>query len=298
MSLFRVWLFLALMVVSVSADEWPQWRGPQRDGVWREKGIVETLDQEALDVKWRVPISGGYSGPTVVDGRVYVTDRVVTPKQMERVHCFDWKTGEQVWSYAYDCEYRNVGYGVGPRASVTVYDGVAYALGAMGHLHAFDAASGDVKWKWDLNATYQIEMPIWGIASAPLIEGDLVIVQVGGSEGSCFVAFDRKTGEERWKALDDKASYVAPIVIEQAGKRVMVCRTGENVVGLNPQSGELYWKHPWPPYRMVLAVASPVLYGDLLFFTSFYDGALLLKVHQDRLAVEPVWFRRGVPSAR
>lgn len=274
----------------VLADEWPQWRGAQRDGVWRETGIVDKLVE--ADVKWRVPISSGYSGPTVADGRVYVTDRRIKPKQTERVHCFDWETGKTIWSYEYDCEYRNVGYGAGPRASVTVQDGLAYALGAMGNLHCFDAASGEVKWQKDLNVAYQIQMPIWGIASAPLIEGDLLIVQVGGKD-ACMVAFDKVTGEERWRALDDPASYSAPIVIDQAKKRVLVCWTGASVTGLNPKSGDVYWTHVWTPTRMVLSVATPVLYNDMLFFTGFYDGALLLKVHQDELSVEPVWFRRG-----
>ena len=289
---FAFAILITLIAFSVLADEWPQWHGPNRDGIWRETGIVKTLAQDALDIRWRVPISSGYSGPTVADGRVYVTDRVIAPKQIERVHCYDWKTGEQIWTFEYDCEYRNVGYGAGPRASVTVHNGLAYTLGAMGHLYCFDAATGKVKWKNDLNTIYEIQMPIWGIASAPLVEDDLVIIQVGGKE-VCFVAFDLKIGEERWTALNDRASYSAPIVIDQAGKRVMVCWTGDNVVGLNPKTGELYWKHPRPPARMVLGVASPVHYKDLLFFTGFYDGALLLQLSSDRLAVEPVWSRRG-----
>ena len=208
-------LLIVLISIPTFADEWPQWHGPNRDGVWRETGIVETLTQETLDVRWRIPISSGYSGPTVADERVYVTDRVVTPKQIERVHCYDWKTGEQIWTYEYDCEYRNVGYTAGPRASVTVHNGLAYSLGALGHLFCFDATTGEVKWKNNLNTTYKIEMPIWGIASAPLIKDDLLIIQVGG-EDVCFAAFDLKTGEERWTALDDKASYSAPIIIDQA----------------------------------------------------------------------------------
>ena len=98
--------------------------------------------------------------------------------------------------------------------------GLAYALGAMGHLHCFNAATGEVVWKRDLNAEYNINMPIWGIASAPIVEGDHLIVQIGGVPNACIVAFDRKTGEEKWQALDDKASYSAPIVITQAGERV------------------------------------------------------------------------------
>src|SRR5687767_7928803 len=115
---------LILVVVWLSAtglaDDWPQWRGPQRDGVWRETGIVEKFDQEQLPIKWRAPIASGYSGPTVADGRVYITDRLVEPEQVERVHCFDFKTGDQRWSHTYACPYRDVGYQAGPRASVLV----------------------------------------------------------------------------------------------------------------------------------------------------------------------------------
>ena len=273
------------------ADDWPQWRGPHRDGVWHETGIVESLD--GLQVRWRVPVSSGYSGPTVANGRVYVTDRVAKPKQIERVHCFDWRTGDRIWSFAYDCEYRDVGYPAGPRASVTVVDGLAYALGAMGHLHCFDAADGKLLWKHDLNAEYAIRMPIWGIASSPVVEDDLVIVQVGGAPEACIVAFDRKTGEERWKALEDRASYSAPIVIDQAGRRVLVCWTGDRVVGLGPQTGELYWEHPFPPSRMVIGVSTPVFHNGHLFVSGFYDGSLLLRVDSDSLSVEAVWRRKG-----
>jgi hypothetical protein len=148
-------------------------------------------------------------------------DRVVEPKEQERVHCFDWKTGQAIWSHAYDCVYKGVRYPNGPRASVTVDDGRAYSLGSMGHLFCFDAATGGVLWSKDLYTAYKIRMPDWGIAASPLIDGDLVIVHVGGSDSACLMAFDKKTGKEQWKALDDRASYSSPIVITQAGKRVL-----------------------------------------------------------------------------
>ncbi|MEX0587057.1 MAG: PQQ-binding-like beta-propeller repeat protein, partial [Pirellulales bacterium] len=199
------------------ADEWPQWRGPQRDGVWRETVVVEKFAEPVLKRRWTAPVGNGYSGPTVADGRVYVTDRVAEPKQIERVHCFDWKTGETLWSYSYDCPYVKVGYPAGPRASVSIDEGRAFALGTMGDLHCFDAATGKIVWKHDLNSAYKIRMPIWGISASPLVDGELVIVQIGGSDGACVVAFDKATGKERWRALDDDASYSAPIIIEQAG---------------------------------------------------------------------------------
>lgn len=289
-------LCFALILVTCSdstADEWPQWRGPTRDGVWREEGIVEKFETERLPLRWSAPIGSGYSGPTVADGRVYVTDRVVEPAQIERVHAFDAATGEPVWSFEYDCPYRDVGYQAGPRASVSIDDGLAYALGTMGHLHVFDAASGNVVWKRDLNADYKIRMPIWGIAASPLVDGKLVIVQIGGENGACIVAFDKRTGEERWRALDDRASYSAPLIVEQAGRRMLVCWTGDNVAGLDPQSGEVFWKHPFQPTRMVINIATPVVDGGRLFVSSFYDGSLMLRLDPGRLEVEKIWRKLG-----
>lgn len=274
----------------VLGDDWPQWRGPGRDGVWREEGIVQNLDD--LRVLWRAEISNGYSGPTVANGRVYVTDRLTTPEQAERVHCFDADNGNPVWSHTYECRYIKVGYPDGPRASVTIDDGRAYSLGAMGHLFCFDAADGDVFWKKELNAEYKIAMPIWGIAAAPLVEDDLLILHIGG-EQACIVALDKVTGAEKWRALDERASYSAPVIIEQAGKHVLVCWTGDSVSGLDPLTGWLHWRHPFTPTKMVLNIATPVFENGCLFVSAFYDGSLLLKVDPHNLTVKKVWRRIG-----
>ena len=274
------------------ADDWPQWRGPGRDGIWHETGLVDKFAGQRLELRWRMPVAGGYSGPTVADGRVYVTDRLVEPKQIERVHCFDWRDGKPLWSHEYDCPYVDVGYSDGPRASVTVDDGRAYALGAMGHFFCFDAATGKVLWQKEPGNDYDIEMPIWGIAAAPLVEDDLVIVQIG-ARNACLAAFDKRSGQQRWKALDDRASYSAPIMIEQGGKRVLVCWTGDNVVGLDPRSGNVYWKHPFTPTRMVISITTPAVDDGRLLVSSFYDGALMLKLDRDKPAIEPLWRRQG-----
>jgi outer membrane protein assembly factor BamB len=272
--------------------EWPQWRGTTRDGVWQQPGLVAKFASSQLKPRWRVPLGGGYCGPTVGGGRVFVMDRLVEPAPQERVHCLDWKTGRHLWTYAYECDYAGLSYADGPRASVTVSDGRAYALGAMGHLHCFRAATGDLLWSKDLRKQYQVQLPMWGIAAAPLIEGDLVIFQIGGKD-SCLVALDRKTGAERWHALPDKASYSAPIIIDQAGKRVLVCVTGDRIVGVDPQSGQLYWEYPFPAHVVVISIATPVVSGDRLFVTNFYEGCVMLRLLTDRPAVEKLWQRRG-----
>lgn len=291
-AVWRSCLALFLLASSAVADEWPQWRGPQRDGVWRETGLVEKFSGPRLKRRWTSKIGSGYSGPTVAGGKVYVTDRLLEPVQVERIHCFDWENGKPLWNYVYPCVYRGVGYEAGPRASVTIDEGLAYSLGAMGHLNCLNAEDGAVVWQKDLNELYKIRMPIWGIAASPLVEQGLVIVQIGGEE-ACIVAFDKKTGQEKWRALADDASYSAPIMIEQAGKRVLVCWTGARVVGLNPLSGEVYWQHPFQPTRMVIAIATPVVQDNRLFVSSFYDGSLMLKLDPERTAIEPVWRRLG-----
>ena len=207
------------------AEDWPQWRGARRDGVWRETGIMQRFESEQIEACWRQPIGSGYSGPTVAKGRVYVTDRLNEPEQIERIHCFDSKSGVKLWSHAYPCEY-SISYEAGPRAAVTVEDNRAYSLGAMGHLHCLDAGSGVEFWKKDLNAIYRIvadqRMPIWGIAAAPLLYEDLVILLVGGKDNASIVALDKKTGEEEWRALRDRAQYSSPIIVQQAGLPVLV----------------------------------------------------------------------------
>jgi outer membrane protein assembly factor BamB len=301
-----LWRCTALLFVVIaikagpasSAADWPQWRGPKRDGVWTETGVVERFESGQLPLKWRVPIGSGYNGPTVAGGRVFVMDRVTEPSPQERVRCFEAATGARLWSYAYECVYERVQYEAGPRASVSIDEDRAYSLGTMGHLHCFDATSGKVLWRHDCRKEYGARVPVWGIAAAPLVEGDLVIIQIGARDNACLMAFDKATGQEKWRALNDPASYSAPIVIEQAGQRVLICITGRRVVGLDPLTGQLYWEHPFPPKEMVITIATPVFDGAHLFVTSFYEGSLLLKVHQEKLAVEQLWRRQGASETR
>lgn len=291
-------IYLTLLLLSLigrfaAADDWPQWRGTHRDGVWQETGIIDKFTTPALATRWSVPVGPGYSGPTVSNGRVYVTDRLIEPKQVERVHCFDEKTGETLWSYTYDCVYDGVSYEAGPRAAVTVQDGRAFALGAMGDLHVFDAASGELLWQSRLNERFAVAMPIWGIAAAPLVHGNRVILHIGGTPDACLVALDVASGEEIWRSLSDKASYSAPILVRQADQDVLVVWTGDHIAGLDPQSGKVHWKYPLPPTNMVIAIATPIVDSGRLFVTSFYDGSAMLQLSADSLSFTETWRRQG-----
>jgi outer membrane protein assembly factor BamB len=274
----------------VFAEDWPQWRGVNRDGVWRETGIVQNLDN--LQVRWRKEVANGYCSPTVAGGRVYITDRLRKPDQVERIHCFDANDGSAIWSHSYECRYGKLSYPDGPRASVTIDEGRAYSLGSLGHMVCLDAAKGDVLWEKDLKSEYDIKMPIWGIAAAPLVENDLLILHIGG-KNACLIALDKLTGTEKWRALDDRASYSAPIIIDQAGEQVLVCWTGDSVSGLDPATGKLHWRHPFTPRKMVLNIATPVFENGYLFVSGFYDGSLLLQVEPHRLAIKSLWRRIG-----
>lgn len=277
-------------------EDWPQYRGLRRDGVWREEGVLNRFAGPEIPVKWRTPVSNGYSGPTVANGRVYLTDRVTDPEQQERVHCFDAKTGERVWTHAYACRYGGFAYPNGPRACVTIHDGRAFALGSMGHVHCLDAATGKLQWSHDCFTEYGIRMPDFGISSHPFIDEDRVVVQIGG-EGACVVAFDQRTGKERWKALEDRAGYAPPVLIRQGGKPVLAIWTGEQIAGLEPHTGRQVWGFPFRSPAVLDAITSPTVEGDRLFVSGWHSGALLLRVPADRPTVQELWHHQG-PNER
>ena len=275
-----------------SSQDWPDWRGSNRDGVWRETGIIRKFKSNTIPVKWSIPCGPGYSGPTVAGGKVYLTDRITKPEESERVLCVDATDGKIIWTHSYPCPYGNMSYPNGPRASVVISDGKAYSLGTMGHLFCFDASNGSILWKHNLDQEYQIRMPVWGIASTPLVFENTIILQAGGSKGASVLAFDKNTGKELWRSMDDEISYSAPILVRQAGKPVVVVWTAENLNGLDPKSGKVYWKFPFR-LGMGMGISTPVLYEGYLFVSSFYSGSLLVKLSQETTTAQKIWLRAG-----
>ena len=300
----RPWLIAILLAIAdgafARADDWPQWRGPQRDGVWRETGILTAFAQAELAPVWTAPVGPGYSGPTVAGDSVFVTDRVTAPAQQERVLCFERQTGRPRWSHAYPCVYRDVDYALGPRASVTVAEGRAFSFGTMGHAHAFEAATGRVLWARDLATELQANINTWGITSAPLVVRDLVIFQVGGQPDACLVALDVVTGRERWRALDGRASYSPPRLVRLGDRELVLAWTAHWLAGLEPETGKVLWKHAYKPKNMILNVPDPVLdeANRRIFLTAFYDGAHLFGVKTDDAAPELLWQRTGVSERK
>lgn len=298
---FLAGLGLIGLPVCLWADDWPQWRGTDRDGVWDEDGLNREFAEGELKELWSQPIGSGYSGPTVAEGRVFVMDRETEPKQTERVICLNEETGEPIWEHRYEAVYSKVGYVAGPRASVTVDGEQAYSLGTMGHFYCFNCEDGAVNWSLDLNELYRINasdrMPIWGIAGSPIVFEELVIVHIGGDEGACIVAFNKATGEEVWRSLDDRAQYSSP-VLHLAGKStILVCWTGDNIVGMNPADGTVHWSVEMKPRNMPIGIATPLVKDNQIFVTSFYDGSKMIRMSEDGKSAEEVWSAVG-PNER
>ncbi|MFW5755234.1 MAG: PQQ-binding-like beta-propeller repeat protein, partial [Tangfeifania sp.] len=285
-------LIITLFCFNAFSQDWPDWRGENRDAIWNEKGVVERFPAPEMTPEWRVSVGPGYTGPTVAKGKVYMMDRQEDPEQKERVLCFDAETGNPIWKHSYNCVYSGIGYQAGPRSSVVINDGKAYSLGSMGHLYCFDAETGKVIWKKVLNEEYKIDMPIWGIASTPLIVDEKIIVHASVADNACVMAFNKNTGEEIWKNLNDRAGYSAPVLIEKNGTRVVVNWTEHSLSGLNPETGEIYWRFPWET-GSGMSISTPVLYEGHIFVSAFYSGSLLVKLADDYKSAEKVWQREG-----
>jgi WD40 repeat protein len=279
------------------ADDWPQWRGPDREGIWRESGIVRAIPPTGLKVLWRARVGLGWSAPAVAMGRVFVTDRQLQP-EIERILCFDQTSGKPLWVHSYPCDYHEMEYGNGPRAAPTVHDGRVYTLGTKGHLMCLDAVRGEVIWKKDLAAEFDARIPTYGASAAPLVEGDLLIVVAGGRPDATVMAFDRRSGEVRWKALGDRPAYSSPIGITAGGARQVIVWTGDSVASLEPATGKVYWQVPYrATFDEAQAVASPVVHKDMLLCLGAWNrGSLMLKLDGEKPAASVLWKTRAKPT--
>jgi outer membrane protein assembly factor BamB len=279
-----------LLAAAVRADDWPQWRGPNRDGVWRE-----TFVRGAVKVRWRAPVGPGWSSPVVAGGRVYLTDsRLSRPRAEERVLCFDEATGKPLWAYAYAVSYPDwaftPGQEAGPCATPAVAAGKVYSLGGNGNVHCLDARTGRLLWQRRLDKDYQVA--VLSCRASPLIDGKLLVLFTGGKPGACVVALDKESGKEVWKALDESVSNSSPLVITAGGRRQLVVWTGESVTSLDPGTGKVYWRLPLVTSNND-AVATPVWDGDLLLV-----GGLMLRLDGSKPAASVLWPKSRAASRR
>jgi len=300
---FRLAVFCLWVLAgnTLFADDWPQWLGPRRDSVWRESGIVEKFPTNGPPVHWRASIGGGYAGPIVADGRVYVTDRQLAPgtsnpadpfdhgvkRGGERVLCLSEADGQVLWKYEYECPY-TISYPAGPRVAPMVSQGKVYTLGAEGNLCCLAEADGKLLWSHDFKKDFGIKAPMWGFAGHPLLDGNRLICLAGGA-GSTVIAFDKDTGKEIWRALSaEEPGYCSPIIYEAGGQRQLILWHPEAANGLDPETGTVYWSVPFKS-RAGMTLATPRKLGDQLFFTAFYSGSLMLRLDSAKPAAAIAW---------
>ncbi len=303
---FLVTLLLGTLTNQLPADDWNQWLGGNRDGSWNETGTLTKFPTGGPKVLWRAPVANGYAGPAVADGKVFVADFVRsagddTPNPgvkseltgTERLQCLDAKTGAQLWSHEYNCNYK-LSYPNGPRATPTVDGSLVYFLGAEGNLCCLNTADGKVVWSHDLKLDYGMDAaPHWGFAAHPLVDGDTLFCVVGGVD-SIAVAFDKKTGKEKWHALGAKSpGYCPPTMIEAGGTKQLLIWHPESLNSLNPETGEVYWSFKMEPaYEM--SIIAPIQHGEFLYVTALQGTSMLLKLDSEKPAATEVWSGKGV----
>lgn len=280
---------------ALCAADWPQWRGPNRDAVWLETGLLQSFPPEGLKVLWRVPVGVGFCSPSIVQGRVYVTDSEVTrASTRERVHCLDAATGKVIWTHAYDVVYpewgANPDHPYGPHATPVVAGGRVYTLGRMSNLLCLDAGTGRVLWHNDLPKQYGTTEDLRGFSSSPIIEGNLVIIAIAKSPQASLVAFDKDSGRQVWEALDEIPSNSSPIVITAAGRRQLIVWAYKSAAALDPATGKVLWRqdiNAGPAYT----AATPVWQEDRLLLSG-----LMLKLAPDQPGVSILWPGELKPS--
>jgi outer membrane protein assembly factor BamB len=292
----------------MSAD-WPQWRGPSRDGISLETGLLKEWPQAGPEVLWNVDSVGtGYSSVSVSNGRLFTLGNI---DGEGRILCLDAADGSVIWSVkspTETAEYKH-GKGDGARGTPTVDGEFVYVEGGGGDIACLNALSGEVVWSKHLVSDFGGSRPNWGFSESPLIDGDRVIVTPGGADGLIAV-LDKKTGDLRWRSTDvtDKAHYCSAIVIESHGVRQIVTFTGgtgrkgsgdpARVVGLDAATGDLLWSYDKSANKTA-NVSSPIYFNDAVFTASAYGtggGLAKLIKNDDGFVAEPGYFVQSMQN--
>ena len=291
-------LVLALMLTTSGlavSDDWPQFRGPGRDGISGETGLLSSWPETGPKVLWKRPLGLGFSGITVVDGRLFT---MFSDGKDEWLTAIDAASGRQLWRVYIDSNFSN-DQGDGPRSTPTVESGVVYALGAKGQLLAAATKDGRELWKKDLKSEVGAKVPTWGVSTSPLVEGELLILDAGGQPDASIVALNRMTGDLVWASGRDKAGYSAPVAIDVGGERQILSFSGSQLSAVSPATGKILWAKKWKTSWDVNAATPIFIQPDRVFVASGYDtGAALLKVSPTDTGTqtEEVWRIPGMKN--
>src|SRR5258706_7119248 len=266
-----------LLAVTARASDWPQFLGPTRNVVYAGSDLATTWPKEGPPQLWQKRVGQGFSGPVVASGKLILFHRL---DDKETVESLDAKTGKANWSFDYPTSYRDdFGFDEGPRATPAIADGRVYTYGAEGALHCLDFVTGTNIWTINAKTEFHAPKGFFGIACSPLIEGNAVLLMVGGRGGTGIVAFDKVNGKILWKATDDEASYSSPIAATINNRRYGFCLTRAGLVATDPPTGRIVFQFPFrPPIGSSVSAATPLIIDDLIFLSASYGaGAVLLK---------------------
>ena len=290
--------FAAFVMLAVSpalhAADWPQFLGPQRDGTTTETNLAAAWPKDGPPVLWQKPVGQGFAGPVVAGGRLVIFHRVA---DQEIVEALDAKSGKALWKAEYPTRYRDDhGFEEGPRATPAIAADAVFTFGADGMLSAWKLASGEKVWSVDTRKQFSAGKGFFGPVCSPLVDGNAVILNIGGMPGAGIVAFDKAIGRVLWKASDDEASYSSPVIATLDGKRRLLVVTREALVAANPADGKFWWRYPWaPPMNASVSAAVPLVIGDEIFLSASYGtGATLLRFKET--GPEKIWSKDDVLS--
>jgi outer membrane protein assembly factor BamB len=279
--------------LQLAAADWPQFLGPERNGVSHESGLLNSWPEKGPPILWEKSIGEGYSGPVVAGDKLILFHRIGSDEVVECLHA---GTGRELWKFAYATEYvDDFGKGNGPRATPLIAGDRVYTLGAEGELHGLDLRTGKKVWHHDLAQEYSPAKSFFGIGTSPLLEGNLLLVNVGPPGGG-VLAFDQETGKEVWKAKCEIASYASPVAATIDGIRHVFFFTMSGLVSLDPKTGDIRFRKPWRSrIRASVTAASPLVVKDRVFISASYGtGAVLLRVHEND--IEEIWKNDEVMS--
>jgi outer membrane protein assembly factor BamB len=274
--------------VKLATAPWPGFYGPARDG--RYAGTILTAwPARGLPEVWKRPVGGGYASMIVADGKVFTIEQ---RRDQEALAAYTFASGREVWTSAWKASFKESMGGDGPRATPAWDEGRVYVLGAEGEFRCVDGRTGAVIWRRNILEDNGASNLQWGMAASPLIVDDMVVVAPGGSGGRSIVAYDKKTGERIWGALDDRGAYTAPMLAKLAGKRQIVAVTAVRAVGLNVEDGKLLWEFPWRTEYDVNS-ALPIVVDDrrLILTAGYGHGAALVEItaQGETMSARQVW---------
>jgi outer membrane protein assembly factor BamB len=270
---------LLCLVAAAQAADWNQWRGPNRTGITSDFKTPATWQADSLTKKWSITVGEGHSSPVIAGDRVFIFAR---ENDQEIMRCVSLADGKVAWQEAYAAPYemnpaaRN--HGKGPKSTPVVAGGRIFALGINGHLSAYDAKTGAVLWRKDFAKDYKETSPAFGAAASPLVDGNNVIVHVGGGAGGALMAFDAATGKVNWKWDGDGPGYTSPVIATLGGTRQLITQSQKHCIAVAPTDGRLLWKIPFTtPYEQ--NSVTPVIAGDLVIFGGVQKPTFAVKVN-------------------